>query len=41
MEQDRLHEKEEQMRGKEVTKEEEIVKAGETVEQFIARKGIK
>ena len=41
LESDRLHEKEELMRGKEVTKGEEIVKHGETVEQFIARKGIK
>ena len=41
MESDRLHEKEELLRGKEVTKGEEIVKDGETVQQFISRKGIK
>ena len=41
MEQDKLHEKETKLRGKEVTKGEEIVKTGETVEQFISRKGIK
>merc|ERR1712029_1226094 len=37
LEQDRLHAKEENLRGKELTKEEEIVKSGETVKEFIAR----
>ena len=37
LEQDRLHAKEEQLRGKEVTKAEEIIKPGETVKDFIAR----
>jgi len=37
LEQDRLHAKEEKLRGKEVTKEEEIIKPGETVKDFIAR----
>ena len=37
LEQDRLHAKEENLRGKELTREEEIVKSGETVKEFIAR----
>ena len=37
LEQDRLHAKEEQLRGKEVTKAEEIIKPGESVKDFIAR----
>ena len=37
LEQDRLHAKEEKLKGKEVTRGEEIVKPGESVKEFIAR----
>ena len=37
LEQDRHHAKEEKLKGKEVTRGEEIVKPGESVKEFIAR----